>query len=106
MFKFVGSVIDKALGRKRPLDTTDNVDEKRTIVEKKPKLDEKIVHRIKVSNLPERDISLVKKYFKGLGFNRFSKGPMWSYALITLDVNIEIYKYRYILFLYISLLGN
>lgn len=70
------------MGKKRSLDS----DEEQDAVSKKQKLNENIVHRIRVSHLPERDISLVKKYFKSLGYNRFNKGPTWSYALITLDV--------------------
>ncbi|KAI8082079.1 S-adenosyl-L-methionine-dependent methyltransferase [Thamnidium elegans] len=81
MFKFVSSFLGSVLGKKRSLDS----DEEQDVISKKQKLNENIVHRVRVSHLPERDISLVKKYFKSLGYNRFNKGPTWSYALITVD---------------------
>lgn len=98
MFKFVSSFLGSVLGKKRSLDS----DEKeQDVVSKKQKLNENIIHRIKVSHLPERDISLVKKYFKSLGYNRFNKAPTWSYALITLDVKyIQTIFFIYSIYLY------
>lgn len=72
------------MGKKRTLEAEQHED----IVEKKQKVEQTMVHRIKVSSLPERDLPMVKKYFKGLGFNRFKKAPAWSYGFITVDVNI------------------
>lgn len=85
MFKFVSSLIGSVMGQKRSLEDEQHED----IVEKKQKVEQTMVHRIKVSNLPERDLPMVKKYFKGLGFNRFKKAPNWSYGFITVEVNIS-----------------
>lgn len=88
MFKFVSSFIGSVLGKKRALDVDEQDQEEQRVVEKKQKLEDvtSMVHRIKVSNLPDRDLPMVKKYFKGLGYTRFKKAPAWSYAFITVDV--------------------
>jgi hypothetical protein len=88
MFKFVSSIIGSVLGKKRALDVDE--EEQQQVVEKKQRVDSPMVHRIRVSNLPDRDLPMVKKYFKGLGYNRFKKAPAWPYAFITVDVNMSI----------------
>lgn len=88
MFKLVSSIIDTVFGRKRPLD----VDDEDEIVEqqKKQKLD--MTHRIKVTNLPVRELPAVKKYFKKLGYNRIKKAPEWDFGFITVDSEEEAQK--------------
>lgn len=94
------------MGKKRSLEAEQHED----IVEKKQKV-ANMVHRIRVSNLPERDLPMVKKYFKSLGYNRFKKAPLWSYGYITVDVKLylvsilfDIYiKYTFIIIYLFSL---
>ena len=88
MFKLVSSIIDSVFGRKRPLD----VDDEDEIVEqqKKQKLD--MTHRIKVTNLPVRELPAVKKFFKKLGYNRIKKAPEWDFGFITVDSEEEAQK--------------
>lgn len=49
-------------------------------------VESKNLYRVKVLNLPERDISSVKKFFQSLGYKRYKKAPAWDYAFLTFDV--------------------
>lgn len=63
------------------------------VVDKRSKLNnestegQQIVHRVKVTNLPDKDLSLIKNYLKNLGYNRFKKAPKWNFGFITVNVN-------------------
>lgn len=91
MFKFVSSFIGSIIGKKRALDVdeedSDN-DKRQKVHHEKPSAQQEMIHRVKVSNLPDRDLPVVKKYLKDLGYNRFKKAPNWSFGFITVDVNI------------------
>lgn len=87
MLRFAKSIIDTVLGRKRPLDDDDDqVDQEQPVDAKKLKIDENMVYRVKVSNLPGHDVSAVKKFLKKLGYDRIKKAPKWDYCFITLQV--------------------
>lgn len=84
MLRLARSIIDTVLGRKRPLeDDAEVLDEQ--IEAKRQKLD--LIHRIKVDNLPEYEVSAVKKLFKELGYSRIKKAPNADFAFITVDVS-------------------
>ncbi|KAF1806527.1 S-adenosyl-L-methionine-dependent methyltransferase [Mucor lusitanicus] len=88
MFKLVSSIIDSVFGRKRPLD----VDDEDEIVEQQKKQKLEMTHRIKVTNLPVRELPAVKKFFKKLGYNRIKKAPEWDFGFITVDSEEEAQK--------------
>jgi hypothetical protein len=85
MFALAKSILNTVLGRKRPLEDEDDHQEQQQVETKKQKLE--MLHRVKVTNLPEREISTVKKYFTGLGYKRIKKAPEWDFAFIAIDVS-------------------
>jgi tRNA (uracil-5-)-methyltransferase len=86
MFALAKSIFNTVLGRKRALDDEDDHEQVQQVETKKQKLD--IIHRVRVTNLPEREISTVKKYFTGLGYKRIKKAPEWDFAYIAIDVSV------------------
>jgi tRNA (uracil-5-)-methyltransferase len=98
MFSFAKSVIDTVFGRKRTLDDSDSV---RVVKKQRVEVttttttttadNANYMYRLRVNNLPDREVNTSKKFFKGLGYNRFKKAPDWNYGFITFDV-----RYRYI----------
>lgn len=50
---------------------------------------EKIIHRVKVLNLPMHEVANVKKLFTSLGLKRHKKAPAWDYAFLTFDVSVN-----------------
>lgn len=94
MFKLVSSFIGSILGKKRALE-----EDEEDVVDKRSKLNnesgegQEMVHRVKVTNLPDKDLSVIKNYLKGLGYNRFKKAPKWNFGFITVNVIISRYLY-------------
>lgn len=50
---------------------------------------DKIIHRVKVLNLPTHEVANVKKLFTSLGLKRHKKAPAWDYAFLTFEVSIQ-----------------
>jgi hypothetical protein len=51
---------------------------------------DKIIHRVKVLNLPPKDTVPIKKLFNAHGILKYKKAPQWNYAYINFDVRIFI----------------
>ncbi|KAI8329110.1 hypothetical protein BC941DRAFT_211248 [Chlamydoabsidia padenii] len=49
---------------------------------------DKIIHRVKVLNLPSKETVQIKKLFNTHGIKKFKKAPQWNYAYITFDSKI------------------
>ncbi|CAO3648323.1 unnamed protein product [Mucor hiemalis] len=90
MFKLVSSFIGSILGKKRALE-----EDEEDVVDKRLKLNnesgegQEMVHRVKVTNLPDKDLSVIKNYLKGLGYNCFKKAPKWNFGFITVNSEAE-----------------
>ncbi|KAI8085810.1 S-adenosyl-L-methionine-dependent methyltransferase [Gilbertella persicaria] len=86
MLKLARSIIDTVLGRKRAFDADEETHDQQ-VDTKKQKLD--LIHRVKVTNLPERELASIKKFIKERGYNRIKKAPEWNYAFITVNSEAE-----------------
>ncbi|KAI8384413.1 S-adenosyl-L-methionine-dependent methyltransferase [Radiomyces spectabilis] len=106
MLKYVGSLISSVFSRKRSFDEEENDEEQMNqkkmkvetdhddaavaaVNETKPSESITYLHRVKVTNLPERELAAVKKLFKSMGFSRYKKAPTWDYAYINFDSESE-----------------
>ncbi|ORE02819.1 S-adenosyl-L-methionine-dependent methyltransferase [Rhizopus microsporus var. microsporus] len=81
MLRFARSIIDTVFGRKRPLEEEE---EEENALAKKQKLDN-VLHRVRVSNLPQIDYASLKKFLKAQGYTRLKKAPKWNYCFITVN---------------------
>ncbi|KAG0168509.1 tRNA methyltransferase 2, partial [Apophysomyces sp. BC1034] len=89
MLKYACSLVSSVFSRKRSFE--DEEPEDQTQQQKKVKVDEEdqVIHRVKVLNLPNQEVAVVKKLFKSFGWTRFKKAPKWDYAFITCDTEEE-----------------
>ncbi|KAI9281095.1 S-adenosyl-L-methionine-dependent methyltransferase [Sporodiniella umbellata] len=85
MFKFAQSLLSSVFRTKRTLEEVNSTPEEPAT--KKAKLD--VIHRVKVTNLPQAEMSQLKKFFKNEGYTRFKKAPKWSYCFLTVDTEEE-----------------
>ncbi|CAO3646053.1 unnamed protein product [Cunninghamella echinulata] len=46
---------------------------------------ESIIHRVKVQNLPTKEMASVKKLFTNYGVTKYKKAPQWNYAYVNFD---------------------
>ncbi|KAL0079720.1 S-adenosyl-L-methionine-dependent methyltransferase [Phycomyces blakesleeanus] len=51
-----------------------------------------LIYRVKVNNLPVRDVAGTKKFLTKLGYPRFKKAPEWNYAYISFNTKEEAEK--------------
>ncbi|KAF7724754.1 tRNA methyltransferase 2 [Apophysomyces ossiformis] len=88
MLKYAYSLVSSVFSRKRSFE--DEEQEEQSQQQKKVKMEEdQVIHRVKVNNLPGREVAVVKKLFQSMGLSRFKKAPKWDYAYITCDTEEE-----------------
>ncbi|CAO3628250.1 unnamed protein product [Cunninghamella blakesleeana] len=46
---------------------------------------EPIIHRVKVQNLPTKEMASIKKLFGNYGVTKYKKAPQWTYAYVNFD---------------------
>jgi hypothetical protein len=49
----------------------------------------KIIHRVKIVNLPSREMGTVKKLLQTYDLHKFKKAPKWDYAYMNFEVHTK-----------------
>lgn len=49
-------------------------------------VEDSIIHRVKILNLPTHEMGSIKKLFQGLDLNKYKKAPKWDYAYMHFEV--------------------
>lgn len=47
------------------------------------------IHRVKILNLPSREMGTVKKLLQSFDLHKFKKAPKWDYAYMNFEVNLR-----------------
>jgi tRNA (uracil-5-)-methyltransferase len=53
----------------------------------------KFIHRVKIVNLPSREMGTVKKLLQTYDLHKFKKAPKWDYAYMSFEVKNIIYTF-------------
>ncbi|KAI7871032.1 S-adenosyl-L-methionine-dependent methyltransferase [Spinellus fusiger] len=88
MLKYAISVLNAVFPKKRTLEE-EEMEIPPSSTNAPPK-EQTLIHRIKVNNLPVKELPNTKKFLAKLGYTRCKKAPEWDHAYITFDVKYVV----------------